>query len=159
VNELWQSNPDQARRVSDTLASKQADFQNIVAQVGEQEYALSEAQQSEIARRGEVGEAELNRYAKDFTTNVAAEVVKYAIEDGKFSPEEAAKWRQNPVVTKWAHKAMLYDRMQAKAKKPSSKPTQAKPVPAMRAKGAGTGSRDPDNMSMSQLKKHLSLAD
>jgi hypothetical protein len=34
---LWQSQPDQARRVSDLLSAKQAEFQRVVAKVGEYE--------------------------------------------------------------------------------------------------------------------------
>lgn len=155
-DELWQSDPDQARRVSDLKSSKQAEFQNIVDQVGRHDRALSEAQQSEVARRSDEGKAVLDRRFKDFSTEKAPEVVKYVVEKYGMSQDDADQWAMNPSVTEMAYKAMLYDRMQAA--KPTKKPTQAKPVTAMKAKGGTSGSHDPDKMSMDQLAKHLELA-
>ena len=100
----------------------------------------------------------LDKRIKDFSTKHAPEVVKYAVEKYGMSQADADQWAMNPVVTEMAHKAMLYDRMQAKAARPNPKPAQAKPVPAMKTKGGAGGTNDPDKMSMTQLGKHLGLA-
>ena len=158
IQSLWQSNPDQARRLSDTISKKQADFQNIVALVGQQEQALDAAQQTEIVRRRDAGVSTLDKKYSNFSTEKAPEVVKYAMEVGGMTQAEANGWPLNPKVTEFAYKAMLYDRMQSKAKTPSSKPTQARPVASIKSRGNAAGTSDPDKMSMSQLNKHLGLA-
>lgn len=158
MNQLWQSDPDQARIVSDTLSQKQADFQRIVATVGQQEQQLDMAQQQEVERQRVEGRSQLDNYVKDFSSKVAPEVVDYVQKSYGLSPEEAKGWDMNPAVTKMAHKAMLYDRMQSKATKPV-KQAQAKPVKPMKAKGnAGRNVNDPERMSMAQLNKHLGLS-
>lgn len=155
----WQSNPDRARQISDAISQKQADFNAIVARVGEQEGSLNEAQQGELARRSKEGETTLDNYSKGFAVTIAPDVVKYAMEDGGFSAEEAEKWRLNPVVTKWAHKAMLFDRMQARAKAPPNpSPVPVVPIVAPKGKGASKGSSDPDKMSLPDLRKHLGIS-
>ncbi len=155
----WQVNPDRARQVSDAISQKQADFNAIVARVGEQENTLNEAQQVELARRSKEGETTLDNYSKGFAVTVAPDVVKYAMEDGGFTAEEAEKWRLNPVVTKWAHKSMLYDRMQARAKQPPKpSPDTVVPIIAPKGKGASSkGSSDPNKMSMEEMRKHLEI--
>jgi len=52
---LWQSNPDQARRISDTIAKKQAEFNAVVNEVSRLEGERSKAQEAELARREEEG--------------------------------------------------------------------------------------------------------
>lgn len=64
LDTLWQSNPDQARIYSDSLAQKQAEFQNIVSLVDQQETALNEAKQSHSVRRGQEGRKALNEKSK-----------------------------------------------------------------------------------------------
>lgn len=147
TNALWQSNPDQARQVSDRLASKQAELQNIISQVGQQEAALDEAQQADLVRRTDEGKALLDRRFKDFSTEKAPEVVKYAVEKG-MEQAEAEKWALNPRVTEMAYKAMMYDRMQATPKKAKAAPKPAKPVTAPKAPGRASKPKSeiPTNM-------------
>ncbi len=155
----WQSNPDRARQISDTLAAKQAEFQNIVGQVGQYETSLSQAQQQERERLSAEGRAVLDQKIKGFSTEKAPELVKHVVENYGMSQEDAEQWDINPTVTEMAYKAMLYDRMQASAKKPQAKPTQAKPVKPMKAKGSATGSSsDPNKMSTSEMAKYLGIA-
>jgi len=157
---LWQSEPDRARRISDALAAKQAEFQSIVAVVGQQEQALDQAQREEIDRRSQEGREVLDKRIKNFTTEHAPAVVKYAVENYGMSQTEADQWATNPVVTEMAYKAMLYDRMQtAKAGKtvpPRGEVT--KPVKAAKTAGRAQAPNNPDKMSMGQLRKHLSIA-
>lgn len=158
VNALWQSNPDQARQVSDRLQAKQAEFQNIVAMVGQQEQALDEAQQGELVRRMDEGKATLDRRIKNFSTEKAPEVVAFVVKEFGMSQSDADRWAANPDMTQMAYESMMYRRMQAGAKKPAAKPTQAKPMTAMKAKGAASGSvRDPAKMSDAQFAKHLGI--
>lgn len=154
----WASNPDRARQISDALSAKQAEFQNIIARVGEQETAMSTAQQEDITKRAEEGETALEKYQKGFSTTAAPEVVQYVQDAYGFSAEEAAKYRLNPAVTQMAHKAMLYDRMQARAAKPAPVPG-AKPVKAMKAAGAAGGTSNLEKMSDAEFRKRIGLPD
>ncbi len=154
----WASNPDRARQISDALSAKQAEFQSIITKVGEQETAISATHQEDISKRAEEGETALEKYQKGFSTTAAPEVVQYVQDTYGFSAEEAAKYRLNPAVTQMAHKAMLFDRMQARAAKPVPVPG-AKPVKAMKAAGAAGGTSNPENMSDAQFRKHLGLPD
>jgi hypothetical protein len=156
MNKLWQSNPDQARVYSDTLAQKQAEFQNIVSLVDQQETALNEAKQYDTVHRGEIGRKQLNAKVKDFETKVAPRLVDYVMKTYGWDQSVADKWDQNPDMTDMARKAMLYDQGRSKLKSVSkSTATKAKPVSAMKSKGRSSGSSDPESMSMAQLSKHL----
>jgi len=154
---LWQSDPDQARQLSDQLASKQAEFNAIVAKVGQYENNLQEAQQSEIARRAEEGKAILDRRIKGFSAEKAPDVVRYAVEQG-MTQEDANQWALNPRVTEMAYKAMMFDRMQAKAKTPNPKPKLVAPVKPMKAVGGGNQTNTPDKMSDDQFAKYLGMS-
>ena len=169
TNALWnsqdpdpavrQEQSDRARRVSDLLSQKQSEFDNVVAQVGEYETRLNSAQAEESVRVAEKGKAVLDGRIKNFSSEKAPEVVKYAIASG-MDKATAEEWSHNPRVTEWAYKAMLYDRMATKRKQVSRKSTSAvaQPVTQMKSAGnAGVVSNDPEKMSMGQLSKHLGL--
>jgi hypothetical protein len=158
LNSMWQSQEpavrDRARQISDLLASKQADFNAIVNKVGQQEAALDEAGQADLALRSQQGVATLDKRIKDFSTTHAPEVVKYAVENYGMAQEDADQWQLNPTVTEMAYKAMMYDRMQAKAKKPKVTPAKAKPVVPMKAAGKSTApANDYEKMSMNDYAK------
>lgn len=158
LDTLWQSNPDQARIYSDSLAQKQAEFQNIVSLVDQQETALNEAKQSHSVRRGQEGRKALNEKIQDFETKVAPKVVDYVMDSYGWDKATAEKWDQNPDMTDMARKAMLYDQSQAKMQSASKKTApKAKPVASMKAKGKGATTSDPSKMSLEQLSKHLKL--
>jgi hypothetical protein len=152
IQSMWQSNPDQARQLTDTLAKKQGEFQQIVAHVNQQEQAMDEAQKHENARLVETGKATLDRQIKDFSTKVAPEVVDYVVKNG-MSQADAEQWATNPQLTTYAYKAMLYDRMQAAPTKAKVAPTQAKPMTAMKSTGKASSSNDPNSMSTEQYAK------
>jgi hypothetical protein len=149
----WQSNPDQARRRSDMIASKQAEFQNVIAVVGQHEAALDEAQQGEFVRRSEEGKATLDRRIKDFSTKHAPEVVEFVVKEFGMDQADADKWAVNPDLTQMAYESMMFRRMQAKAKAPNSKPAPAKPIKAMKAKGTSGANRNLDTMSDKEFRK------
>jgi hypothetical protein len=157
LNALWQSNPDQARRVSDELAKKQAEFQNIVSTLNAKEAEASQAQQAEIVRRADEGKQLIERRIKGFTQKVP-EVIDYVSKTYGI-PKDAAErdWPLNPATAEMAYKAMLYDRMQTVNKKPTLAPTQAAPVTAMKAQGNAKPGKSVKNMSTSEMARHLGL--
>lgn len=147
LNRLWQSDPDQARQVSDRLAAKQAEFQNIVSALNAKEAEASQATQAEMARRADEGKQLIERRVKGFTEKVP-EVIDYVVKTYGI-PKEAAErdWPLNPATAEMAYKAMMFDRMQAANKKPSPKAAPAAPVTPMKAKGNANATKDPDKMS------------
>lgn len=141
VNALWQTNPDQARRVSDLMAQKSAEFNATVNKVAQLETGLTQAQEAEAARRAQEGEAVLERRIKGFSQKVP-EIIDYVAQNYGIDKDHAAKvWRQDPATAEMAYKAMMFDRMQSAGKKPAPVPPKsAVPVTAMKAKGASPAS-------------------
>jgi hypothetical protein len=141
VNALWQSNPDQARRVSDLMAQKSAEFNATVNRVAQLETGLTQAQEAEAARRAQEGEAVLERRIKGFSQKIP-EIIDYVAQNYGIDKDHAAKvWRQDPATAEMAYKAMMFDRMQSAGKKPAPiTPKTAAPVTAMKAKGASPAS-------------------
>lgn len=149
LQSLWQSDPDRARQISDSIAAKQAEFQRTVAEVANKESELSASQQAELARREEEGRQIVERRIKGFSEK-APEVVDYVVSTYGMDKSEADKWPLNPITAEMAYKAMMFDRMQAQArKKPGAKPAAA-PVAPMKGKGAAKATTDPDKMSTEQ---------
>tara|TARA_Y100000310_G_scaffold241569_1_gene245588 strand:- start:3363 stop:4493 length:1131 start_codon:yes stop_codon:yes gene_type:complete len=166
MDDLHRTDPDRYRRVSDQYAdidrqisTKQAQFQDVVARVGQQEAELDGAHQAELERRSTAGRTVLDKRIPDFSTKHAPKVVAYAVERG-MTVVEANAWALNPMLTEMGYKAMLYDRMQAAAAKAAngSPRAQASAAPALKAKGAASDTpSDPDKMSMTKLASHLGL--
>lgn len=152
---LWQSDPDRARMVSDTLSAKQAELHSIIETVDQYEQQITQARQAELARRSDEGKQLLDRKYKGFSTETAPKLEAYAVENG--IPEDEAKtWASSPVVAEFAYKAMLYDQMQ-KAKTPKATPKTAQPVRSMKNKGGNRNSSNPNDMSFSELGKVLGI--
>ncbi len=143
---LWQSNPDQARQVSDLLAQKQADFQRAVSKVSEYESQVTRAEQESTARREQDGREYVSKTVKGWSDTHAAEAVAYAVKHGV--PEEQAKnWARFPREAVWAWKAAQFDKLQAQAKappKPAAPPTA--PVAAVKGRAA-PAAPNPEAMS------------
>ena len=135
---LWQSDPDRARRTSDLISQKQAEFQQTVSKVRQIEAEQARTQETEFSRQREVGKAEVERRIKGFR---AEEVIDYVVSKHGIDRAVAERdWPMNPAMTVLAHKAMLYDRMQAKAKASAAPKTPtAQPVKAAAKKGGGSG--------------------
>lgn len=143
-NELWQSDPDQARMLSDRLSAKQAEFLQVQNTVSAQELEFQKAQEQDVARRTEEGKQLVQSKVKDFDADA---VVDYAVKTYGIPAEEAARWPLNPVSAIMAHKAMKFDEMQTKAA--SSVKKVVKPVQAPKGKGAKTTSTDLNDPKMS----------
>jgi hypothetical protein len=156
--QLWQSDPDRARQISDALADKQQEFQQTLAQVQQQEGDADAAKQHRLAGIAAEGVAQLNKKFKNFSTEKAPALLKHIKQQHpNISQREMDTWAQNPVITEYAYKAMLYDQQTQAKVKPNKQPTKAKPVRGIKSKGNATSNRAPDDMSMGALRKHLSL--
>jgi len=143
---LWQSNPDQARQVSDLLAQKQLEFQRAVSKVSEYEAQVTRAEQESTARREQDGREYVSKTVKGWSDTHAAEAVAYAVKHGV--PEEQARnWARFPREAVWAWKAAQFDKLQAQAKappKPAAPPTA--PVAAVKGRAA-PAAPNPEAMS------------
>lgn len=154
VNALWQSDPDRARRISDTLARKQAQFQQVVQQVSQKETEMSKAQAEELSRRKEEGKAVIERRVKGFTEKLP-EVLDYVVEHHGMDRKEAEEnWSLNPSFAVMAYKAMRFDRMQqAQKKTPAPKTPPAQPMKPVANKGGRASLdlvKDADKMSVDE---------
>lgn len=154
LNALWQSNPDQARRISDTLSAKQAQLRGIQNEVAQKEQAFQQAQQQDVAKRVEQGESLVKRMIPDFDP---APVMEYAMKQYGVSEQDARTWQLNPVAAAAMHKAMKYDQMQAKAKAAQPVTRKAQPVAPMKGKGKPAASDDPGQMTAAAMAKYLGL--
>ena len=156
LDQLWQSDPDRARRVSDQLALKQAEFQRTVQDVQAKEAELTTAQMQEMQRQMEEGRKHVERYVKGFEQKVP-EVVEYVTKTYGMTKEQAESWPLNPATAAMAYKAMMYDRMQASAstKKPAGK-AEVKPVVPQKGKG-GVAVKDAARGSVEDMKRLLGL--
>lgn len=142
LQSLWQSDPDKARQLSDDLNRKQAEFQNVVAQVGQYEQAIEQEQSQNMARLYDEGKVAVDKAIPGFSTTHANEVIEYAVSKG-IPKEQAETWPLNPFAAMTTYKAMLYDRMQAKAKATPKTKQPVTPVKPAKAKGGGRSSNKP----------------
>ena len=150
LNSLWQSNPDQARQVSDTISQKQAEFNATVQQVSARENAMTQQRQIDMQTRSAQGEKTLNERIPGFTSK-ANEVVDYFCKTFGGSKKDAeASWRSDPVTSELAYKAMLYDKMKANVKKGSKvQPTPATETRPVKGKGGRHKSNTPSDKDSS----------
>jgi hypothetical protein len=165
IEGLWQSNPDQARMLSDRLNMKQRELHSVASQVAAAEAAIeqertkaTEAETQQASRRAEEGRKAVVAQIKGFDEDA---LVAYAAKTYGVTPEIAkAQWPHNPAGAVVAWKAMQYDRMQANAAK-AAKPTPTPASPIVPIKGKAATRADPNQMSddeyyrweMSQLAK------
>jgi hypothetical protein len=123
---LWQSNSDQARMVSDLLASKRQEFNQVVAKVHQFEVGFEHQQAQTIQQM--------------------ADQVAYAVKNYGVSEADAKTWPLNPTSAIMAYKAMQFDKMQSKVAK-ATKPNPAQPVPvtAVKSKVSNGSSKEPSD--------------
>lgn len=108
---LWQSNPDQARQVSDAIAQKQAQLNAVTQQAAQQEADLAQARSADIERRMQEGREFVTSRVSDFDETA---LVDYAANNG-IPREDAEKWSLSPAVAIIVDKARRFDALQAKA--------------------------------------------
>lgn len=155
LTQLWQSNPDQARQVSDMINQKRTQFQQILATVDQTERQLEHAKSAEITRMDTEGKALLDKRIKGFSQK-ASEVVEYAVKNYGIDRAEAERYGLNPVAAEAMYKAMLYDRMQA-ASKPKPKPANTTPVKPVAKGGTAKPAPQLSKMSTAEMARHLGL--
>jgi hypothetical protein len=149
LNAVWQSDPDQARRIGDALSVKRAEFQKQVDAVAQHGAAMSAEEQRAIATLEEAGRAEMRRAVKGFDETAEREMVAYAVKMG-ISEQDAKKWPLNPKTAQLAWKAMQFDKLQAQTKaataaKPPPAPTA--PVKAIASKSTASVQKSLDDMT------------
>lgn len=146
---LWQSNPDQARQMSDRISMLQAELAQKVDAVSRHEAEIKAAEQQYVAKAMEAGRAEMQKRVKGFDANAEKALTEYAASRG-IPTEQANQWALNPVVAEAFWKAMQFDRQQATVKAavaakqaPAPAPEPVKPISGAKAQTA----RDPEKMS------------
>ena len=132
---MWQSDPDQARQISDRISQKQAQFNSVISEVSQKESVLTQAKEAEISRRLKEGEQKVEKLIPGFGAK-APEVIEYVNKTFGIPKEEAKNWAVNPEGAVMAYESMMYRKMTAQAKK-TAKPQipDAKPVVSMKPKG------------------------
>ena len=132
LNQLWQSNPDQARQVSDAISQKTKEFNATVQQVSAKEGEMAYTKQADRQAKEIEGEKALNARIPQFTEKVGEVIDYFCKAYGADKKATEAGWRSDPVVTELAYKAMMFDRMKANVKKGSkvnpATATESKPV-------------------------------
>lgn len=163
ITSLWQSEPDKARYLSDTIAQKRAVFQNVVANVDRLERQEAQAKQelaelnektrnAEFIKANNEGKKIITSSFKDFKEN---EVLDYAMQvASKYSKNVSKKdmenWGVNPFSAEVTYKAMKYDQLQAKLNNATNPPVkQATPMKSVVSKGSNT-KKDPKDMTMKE---------
>lgn len=151
LQSLWHQQPDQARRISDALAQRQAEHQRIVSTLSMKERELDGARQAETARLEAAGRAAVERQIPGFAAR-EKELVSYVVDNFNIPRGEAERWGLNPAAAVMAWKAKAYDDMQKAAKKAAKPPVQ-QAAPITPTKKAGHSrvpvdlNRDADKMS------------
>jgi hypothetical protein len=146
LRQLRQSNPDQARWISDEIAIKRGEFNRQVNAVSHYEQAMTAEEQRAVASLEEAGRARIAKTVKGFDADA---VVAYAVKAG-VSEQDAKKWPLNPITAEFAWKAMQYDKLHASTKaataaKPNAAPSA--PVRAVSGKSTGASVKSPEQMS------------
>jgi len=161
LNQLWQSNPDQARQVSDAISQKTKEFNATVQQVSAKEGEMAHTKQADRQAREIEGEKALNARIPQFTEKVG-EVIDYFCKTfGADKKATEAGWRSDPVVTELAYKAMMFDKMKANVKKGSkvgpATATESKPVKGKGGRHKSNTPTDQDSAKAWLAKRNAQL--
>jgi len=154
LQQLWQSEPDRARQISDLLSAKQAELQGIIQTVEQYEGQITHERQAELERRAQEGTQLLDRKFKGFSKEIAPKLERYVQENG-ISAHEASQWSLSPVIAEFAYKAMLYDQMRVAGKPKAAPKATSNPVKAMKNGGGAKGGGS--NMSFEEVKKAMGI--
>lgn len=153
--ELMRTDPDSYRLYSDTLATKRAEMARLDSEWAHHERGIAEARTKEQTRLFEEGKAKLERRIKGFESKVP-DIVEYVSSQYGMDKNEISKtWALGPAAAEMAYKAMLFDKLQSKTNKTTSKTktVPAKPIKPISGNGRAVN-RNPDKMSMAQYVKY-----
>lgn len=149
LSAVWQSDPDQARRIGDTLSIKRAEFQKHVNAVSHHEAAMEAEQQRVSAKLEEAGRAEMSRLVKGFDAKAEQELVEYAVKSG-IPESNARRWHNDPKTAALAWKAMQFDKLQAQSKAATAPKAATPPAaPVKPVAGTRAAAQTPDWEKMS----------
>lgn len=158
LNALWTSNPDEARRISDSLVQARSEYASIESRIAQYGQQLNEAERQAVEVRSREGEAAVTKAIKGWNSQIESEVVAYAIKEG-VRPEHAKTWRLNPYATITTWKALQFDKMQAKAKSAAQPiPVPAPKAPVTSVKGgkvAASSTPDLEKMPMDEYAAYM----
>jgi hypothetical protein len=145
---LRESNPDQARWISDDLAFKRAEYARKVEKVDGHLSAMAAEEQRAIAKLEEAGRAEMRAAIKGFDDTAEKALVEYAVKNG-IPESDAKRWPLNPKTAAMAWKAMQFDALQAKTKAATATKSPAPPVAPVKAVSGARAATAPDWDKMS----------
>lgn len=149
LNAVWQSDPDQARRISDAISVKRNEFQRHVDAVAHHEATMAAEEQQAIAKLEEAGRAEMQRAVKGFDASAEKALIEYAVKNG-IPEQDAKRWPLNVKTAAMAWKAMQFDKLQATTKAATAvkpPPAPVAPVKAVSSKSASTAQKSYEEMS------------
>ncbi|RVT90721.1 hypothetical protein EOD42_23250 [Rhodovarius crocodyli] len=158
--QLWQTNPDLARQISDTVTAKREQFSAANQRL--QQHLTAEKQQQEaftakeMDRLHQEGRERVSKLIPGFNEAVEKEIMDYAQKSFGLTAKQAQEWPLNPIAAQAMHKAMLYDRLMeraAKAAKPA--PAPAAPVKPLRAR-SGEPKSDDQLSDEEYFRRHVS---
>ena len=151
-NQLWDNDPDEARKLSDKKSWLGGKYQEVEQQRQYKLEAMNQEQSTQRDRFMEEGRKQMSSKIKGFESK-ASEVVDYVVKTYGIPRERAEEWPLNPVGTEMAYKAMMFDKMQSTmktAKQPKIKPAGVVPP----TKTSARNSRKPlHEMSMDEYVK------
>lgn len=110
TNELWASEPDRARQLSDTYQQLQFQLSQTSEAYGAAERERSVKIETERARLRKTGEDQLNRKYPGFSQRVVPELVNYAVAQG-VRKEDAQDYAMDPIAAEVMYKAMQFDKL------------------------------------------------
>ncbi len=151
--ELWETEPDKARELSDKKNWLQNEFQGLKQQFQQKTQALHQTQSQQRDRFMAEGRRQIEKKIPGFESK-AAEVVDYVVKTYGVARERAEEWPLNPPGTEMAYKAMQYDKVNKNlktAKNPRIKP--AVPIPPIKSNSGTGGTKPLHEMNMDQYVK------
>lgn len=133
IDALWNEDPDEARRLDGLMIRRRNELQMIQNQFQQKSEELKNEQSRQRDRFMEEGRKQVLNKIKNFDEK---EFVGYVVDRYGIPEEKAREWSLNPAGTEMGWKAMMFDKMNTKAKTvkaPKVKP--AVPVPPSKPQG------------------------
>ncbi len=133
IDALWNEDPDEARRLDGLMIRRRNELQGIQSQFQQKSEALRNEQSRQRGRFMEEGRKQVSSKIKNFNEG---EFVDYIVNTYGIPEEKAKEWSLNPAGTEMGWKAMMFDKMNTKAKTvkaPKIKPAVS--VPASKPQG------------------------
>lgn len=159
LDALLKTNPTQASQIASEINVKTTQADNLLAKVQHAEAQLSRERDAEVVRIKQEGEQAVEKQIKGFKDKHLPAVIDYAVATLGVDREAATnEWAMNPPMAVAVYKAMQYDQLQAKAKKPALPKQAQAPVKPVKTSGAKASrkldlNRDADKMSIDQWQR------